>query len=121
MDRPCAVFELLSNASLRVGELCALRVGDVSLSERKGKVIVRRGKGNKYREVPVNIETRKALAAYLSTRPGADPDEPLLVGQRGAMTPSGVWRALQGYARAAGVAVSPHVANSHLNLSHFSR
>jgi site-specific recombinase XerD len=107
--RDIAMFELLSNAGLRVGELCALRVGDVYLSERKGKVTVRRGKGNKYREVPLNIETRKALAAYLSTRPGADPDDPLLVGQRGAMTPSGVWRALQSYAREAGVAVSPHV------------
>ncbi len=107
--RDIAMFELLSNAGLRVGELCALRVGDVCLSERKGKVAVRRGKGNKYREVPLNIETRKALVAYLSTRPGADPNEPLLVGQRGAMTPSGVWRTLQSYARAAGVAVSPHV------------
>ncbi|HHY35749.1 MAG TPA: tyrosine-type recombinase/integrase [Firmicutes bacterium] len=107
--RDIAMFELLTNAGLRVGELCALRVGDVSLSERKGKVIVRRGKGNKYREVPLNIATRKALAAYLSTCPGVDANEPLLVGQRGARTPSGVWRTLQSYAGEAGVAVSPHV------------
>ena len=45
--RDIAMFQLLSSAGLRVGELCALRVGDVCLSERKGKVTVRRGKGNK--------------------------------------------------------------------------
>lgn len=45
--RDVAVFELLSNAGLLVGELRAVRVGDVCLSERKGKVTARRGKGNK--------------------------------------------------------------------------
>lgn len=107
--RDIAMFELLSNAGLRVGELCGLRVGDVRLSQRKGKVLVRRGKGNKYREVPLNLEARRALANYLETRPGVTEGEPLFVGQRGPMTPSGIWRVVQGYARAAGVTVSLHV------------
>lgn len=107
--RDIAVFELLSNAGLRVGELCGLRIGDIRLSERKGKVLVRRGKGNKYREGPLNLEARRAMASYLATRPGAKEDEALFVGQRGSVTPSGIWRVLQGYAKAAGVTVSPHV------------
>ena len=49
--RDIAVFELLANTGLRVSELCSLELGDIVLSERKGKVAVR-GKGNKYREVP---------------------------------------------------------------------
>ena len=108
--RDIAMFEVLSNAGLRRGR--AVRPagrGCVPLGA-EGKSDGSQRQGNKYREVPLNIETRKSLsAAYLSTRPGADPDDPLLVGQRGAMTPSGVWRALQSYAREAGVAVSPHV------------
>ncbi|MBE3519183.1 MAG: tyrosine-type recombinase/integrase [Firmicutes bacterium] len=71
--RDIAMFELLSNAGLRVGELCALRVGDIRLSERKGKVLVRRGKENKYLEVPLNLQARRAVVNYLATRPGVLP------------------------------------------------
>jgi len=65
--RDIAVFELLGNAGLRVSELCFLDVGDVVLSERKGKVAVR-GKGNKYREVSLNAQARKTVRRYLEVR-----------------------------------------------------
>jgi site-specific recombinase XerC len=38
------------------------------LSSRKGLVIVRMGKGNTYREVPLNAEVRTALNAWLEQR-----------------------------------------------------
>ena len=101
--RDVAMFKLLSNAGLRVGVPCGLRVGDVRLSERKDKVLVRRGKGNKYREVSLNLEARRAVANYLATRPGVTEDELLFVGQRGPMTPAGIWRVVQCYAKAAEV------------------
>lgn len=105
--RDIVAFELLANAGLRVSELCRLEIEDVVLSERKGKVVVR-GKGNKYREVPLNVEARKAIRQYLEVRPVSDSNR-LILGERGRMTPSGVYRLLQRYASAAGMHVSPHI------------
>lgn len=105
--RDIAVFELLANTGLRVSEVCSLQLEDITLSERKGKVAVR-GKGNKYREVPLNLEVRTALSSYLEVRPASD-SRKLFLGERGPMTPSGVYRMLHKYADAAGVHVSPHV------------
>ncbi len=51
--RDIAMVALLSGAGLRVGELLALKVGDVTLGERSGQVVVRRGKHRGYRTVPL--------------------------------------------------------------------
>jgi site-specific recombinase XerD len=104
--RDIAVFEMLAGTGLRVSEVCHLELSDVTISERKGIVRVH-GKGGKYREVPLNAEVRKSLRAYLDERdltPGA-----LFIGQRGPMSPSGVFRLLRKYAAQAGLDVSPHV------------
>ena len=45
-----------------------LTLDDVRLSSRKGLVIVRMGKGNTYREVPLNAEVRTALDIWLEQR-----------------------------------------------------
>jgi integrase len=95
-----------------VGELLALRVGDVTLGERSGQVVVRRGKHRGYRTVPLTASVRKALAAWLAVHPQADdPDAPLWWGQRGPLTDrSAVNRMLAKYARRAGVTpFGPHV------------
>jgi len=49
-----------------------LRVDDVELRERSGRVRVRRGKGGKYREVPLNVTVRKVLAEYLESHRGGE-------------------------------------------------
>ena len=46
----------------------SLTMDDVRLSSRKGLVIVRMGKGNTYREVPLNAEVRTALDNWLEQR-----------------------------------------------------
>lgn len=102
------VILLLAYTGLRASELCNLRLGDVQLSERKGKIIVR-GKGEKVREIPLNTEAREILREWLSVRPLA-PDDHLFIGRRGPLTPSGVWRIVVKYARKAGLEnVHPHV------------
>ncbi|MEW5935291.1 MAG: tyrosine-type recombinase/integrase, partial [Bacillota bacterium] len=63
--RDRALVALMLHAGLRVGEAVALRVEDVELSDRKGKVVVRAGKGTKRREVPLGPEARRALREYL--------------------------------------------------------
>ena len=107
-----AVILTLANTGLRVGELVALETSDVDIKERSGIVRVRLGKGSRYREVPLNAESRQALRAYLEVRPQpAGGVAALFISQRGeALTSSGVWRMLSKYAQQAGVDhVSPHV------------
>src|SRR3712207_838537 len=108
--RNLALLLTLRHTGLRVGELCNLRLGDVTLSERKGEVLVRGGKGNKDRTVPLNNDVRRALAAYREVRPQVAVDH-LFVGQRGEpLRPQGVQQVVAKYARRAGLpAVTPHV------------
>lgn len=103
-----ALLNLLLYTGLRVGEAAALRVEDVVLNDRSGKVIVRSGKGRKYREVPLHREARRALRAYLEVRP-ADRGEVLFLGQRGPLGVRGIQMRLSALGRAAEVEVTPHV------------
>ncbi len=66
--RDRAIAHLLFYTGLRIGECAALDVGDVALSARKGQVVVRRGKGDAYREVPLNAAVRASLDVYMKER-----------------------------------------------------
>lgn len=79
--RDQAIVALMLYAGLREFEVCGLDWSDVSLGERKGKLIVRLGKGKKRREVPLNSEARRMIqlwAQYSSNSAGA-----LFSGKRG--------------------------------------
>lgn len=103
-----AVITVLAHTGLRVTELCRLRLQDVEMSERKGRISVY-GKGDRYREVPLNAEARRALKEYLAVRPASAAPQ-VFIGQRGPLTESGVWRIVHKYALLAGLeGVSPHV------------
>lgn len=54
--------------ALRLGECAALNLDDMRVSARRGVVIIRSGKGDVYREVPLNAEVREALKAWLKER-----------------------------------------------------
>ena len=62
--RDRALAQLFFYTGLRLGEVAALDADDVLLSARKGLVIVRSGKGDTYREVPLHREARAALDAW---------------------------------------------------------
>jgi integrase/recombinase XerC len=73
-------------AGLRIGEAVALDVDDVRLSARKGLLIVRSGKGDRYREIPVHAELHHNLAVWLDERPnwpGAGSSPALFLNHRG--------------------------------------
>jgi integrase/recombinase XerC len=103
-----ALLNLLLYTGLRVGEVAALRLDDVILGERGGKVIVRSGKGRRYRELPLHKEARQALTAYLKVRP-ISADGHLFLGQRGPLGSRGIQMQLAALGKAAEVAVTPHV------------
>lgn len=49
--------------------MVSLQLKDVTISQRKGEVLIRHGKGMKERFVPLGHCVRQALEAYLSVRP----------------------------------------------------
>ncbi len=107
--RDAAVVQLLLNTGLRLHEVAALELGDVQVSERSGKVVVRQGKGQKHRELPLNAPARQALQAYLAARPQGG-SQAFFTGQRGeGVQAKTVRRAVQRFAKPAGVAATPHI------------
>ena len=104
-----AVIVILLNTGLRVSELCALEMGDLTYSERKGKIKVRRGKGSKQREVPLNPEALEALKAVLDARPESLKHRFVFAGQDGLpLKPGGVQEMLAALSRRAGAEATPH-------------
>ena len=75
--RNYALVQLMLQTGLRVGEVAALRIADVTLRDRSGGVHVRHGKGLKDREVPLNATARRAVKQYLDERPGVVASAPL--------------------------------------------
>jgi len=115
--RDQAIIALMLHAGLRVSEVCALQPRDVTMSARSGWVVVRFGKGRKYREVPLNVDARKAVKCWLEIQPeflkkGEATDKWLFVGQRGEpLQPRAVQRVLEKLAHVAHLeakTVTPH-------------
>lgn len=86
--RNYALVQLMVQAGLRVAEVAALRIADITVHERSGLVRIREGKGLKAREVPLNATARRALHLYLDTRSGVAPTEPLFLSERGGAMPT---------------------------------
>jgi integrase/recombinase XerD len=107
--RDLAIVLTLRHTGIRVSELSALRLSDVEISERKGTLTVRSGKGNKFRVLPLNVDARRAVAAYLEVRPTVSGDH-LFIGQRGhGISSRAVELLAEKYGRLAGLEeVTPH-------------
>ncbi|MFQ5521809.1 MAG: site-specific tyrosine recombinase/integron integrase, partial [Candidatus Methylomirabilia bacterium] len=121
--RDRAILELFYASGIRVGELCALTIGDVDLAQRLVKVT---GKGKKERIVPIGRPAAEALATYVTAREQTDGGvtgkvsrsaglrdhrAPLFLNRRGGrLTPRSVERLLEKYLRRSGMgkAITPH-------------
>src|SRR3954463_2604860 len=108
--RDLAIVLTLRHTGIRVSELSSLMLGDVETSERKGSLTVRSGKGSKFRVLPLNVDARQALIAYLKVRPTVSVDH-LFIGQRGqGISSRAVELLVTKYARLAGLDdVTPHI------------
>lgn len=87
--RDIAIVKILMNTGLRLQELCDLQWCDISLTERRGNLVVRNSKGEKYREIPLNKDTRLAFQS-IGYDGHAGLEMPVFMGQRGNLTPRGV-------------------------------
>jgi len=98
-------FYLLSEAGLRVCEVCDLRLGDIDLTAQR--LVVRQGKKNRDRSVPLSSTLLAALTAYLPVRGEAQTDHVLICRQQ-AVKEGLIRYRLRRYGQQAQVKVSPH-------------
>jgi site-specific recombinase XerD len=108
--RNYAICQMLLQTGMRIGECQSLRWQDIDYKERKGTVMIRAGKGDKARPVPLNGSARSALASYVATVFDCESDgksvatawanisqerrrQPLWVSQKGrTLSSSAMWR-----------------------------
>ncbi len=121
--RDMTIIQTLLGTGLRISELANLRIEDVEVSERKGLVRVREGKGGKSRIVPLDNRTRSVLLRYVEkrkkelqlsgqppvqrssarknrsdNRDSRRPEGPLFMGQRGPLSERGIDYLVRKYA-----------------------
>ncbi len=111
--RDRAVAILLINTAIRIGECNELNIDDVLLTERKGLLKIRNGKGGSYREVPLNSSCRVALQDWLLERKSKFPklkDEAFFLSNRGTrLSVDGIDHAIRNMAKSASLqGVSSH-------------
>jgi integrase/recombinase XerC len=108
--RDRAIMETLYSSGLRVSELCGLDWRDIDSDI--GMVMVRRGKGNKDRLVPIGEPALTALAQWRRAMPIAcEPTAPVFTNLRGGrLTPRAVEAMLARRLEACGLrtAITPH-------------
>ena len=108
-SRDIAIVTMLLGMGLRLSELVALNIGDVSFEEATVKVT---RKGNNERILPANDGVLMSLRRYLNTRKGATGQEPLFLSKRNRRIDSAsVWHLVRKYLQQAQIEkdkLSPH-------------
>jgi integrase len=105
--RDAAWFTLGINSGLRIGDLLHLTVGDVRDAPNKwrDRLHITEQKTGKRKDFPLSDRAKKALAAYLATRPDAQLTDPLFPSRKhGRPLQRGqAWQLLRDAAQAVGV------------------
>lgn len=107
--RNIAIMLTLLLAGLRSAELLALKHDDILIAERKGSIVVRQGKGNKRRVVPIERDLRYWLGKYMTEDHSGG--KWLFDSQRGEhLTYIGLYQLVQAIGKKAGLQdLTPHV------------
>jgi site-specific recombinase XerD len=116
-NRNYVILSIMLNAGLRVSEAANLKYGDIQLNERSGYILVRKGKGNKERVVPVSGKLKTRLNEYFDERMGEKKipigiDEPVFMSERkGHLSVRTIQHMIQYFANRANITrinVTPH-------------
>ena len=110
--RDDAIVTFLLNTGLRIAEAADLQWRDITVTERAGQVVVRKGKGRKQRTVPLNSEARAAVKQLreIAGTPNPKPESSPWRGQQGPLTVRGMQQALEKVGKLAGIpGLSPHI------------
>lgn len=113
-SRDRAIMVLLLRTGLRIGEVSELDASDVRLTQRTGELVVRHGKGDRRRIVPLSRSARTALRAWRIDRerhpsnPARD-EGPLWLSRAGRrLSVRSIGKLVAGVMAAAGVEESAH-------------
>jgi site-specific recombinase XerD len=106
--RANAIFHLLLYTGARVGDVVNLELPDLMVGVKSGYATFRHGKGRKERTVPLSLECRKALSAYLDIRPPANSDR-VFIGERGPLATDGIQALCRRYSVLVGQRLHPHI------------
>lgn len=137
--RNYAIVQVLLQTGIRLSECSGLTFGDITFGERSGLLLVRAGKGNKVRSVPLNSSAREALAVAVAPRLQVEkasikavaarwpkpksPESflPLFESQKGgALTTSAMGQMIADLVKAAGALV-PEETSAHILRHTFAR
>lgn len=79
-----AIAMLMLHCGLRVSEVHQLNISDVLLSARKKEIVVRCGKNNKRRVIPINRDAAEIVQEYLAQNRTLDSESPLFSSKKGS-------------------------------------
>jgi site-specific recombinase XerD len=117
--RDRAMFMLMLRCGLRIGEVAALQLADLFLSEEYPRVVVR-GKGSRERGVYLSPQAKHCLQEYLNERPLAKSEFVFLSYLEEGLSTTSIHNRLLKYRELAHVQISAHrlrhsFANDMLN------
>lgn len=115
------IIQTILNTGMRESEVVDLELSDIiNLDSTKNTyIIIRSGKGDKYREINIHGEYKKLLREWIAHRPTTD-SQKVFIGIRGTLTANGVYKLIHRLGEAKGLNVYPHMLR-HQYLTKISK
>lgn len=104
------IVQTILNTGMRESEVVDLELSDiVNLDSTKNThIIIRNGKGDKYREVNISGDYKALLREWIAHRPVSD-SQKVFIGNRGTLTANGIYKLIHRLGLQKGLNVYPHM------------